>query len=187
MLYYDDIENVKNYIDMAKESDASALIDKFSMYVGGKSTVLEIGMGPGNDLKLLNKKFIVTGSDKFEKFIDEYKKTNIDSDLIVLDAATLETSRKFDAIYSNKVLMHLTKDELKKSILRQDKILNEKGIVFHTFWKGEGEENFGGMLNIFYKEDELRNIFETKFEIIAIENYLEFEKDDSIILIAKKV
>jgi len=186
MDYYDDIKNVKSYIDMAKECDASYLIEKLGLYATEGSSVLEIGMGPGNDLKLLKEKFVATGSDKYQKFVDEYKKFSKDDDVLVLDAVTLDTDRKFGAVYSNKVLMHLTRDEFKKSMDRQSEILNDDGIILHTFWRGEGEETFSGMLNVYYIEEELQKLFSEKFEVLLLESYAEFEEDDSIIVVAKK-
>lgn len=186
MDYYDDIKNVKNYIEIAKGCDASKLISKLKKYAAKNSRVLELGMGPGNDLKILNEYFKATGSDKYKNFLDEYKNNNKDADVLLLDALTIDTDRKFDVVYSNKVLMHLTKEELKKSIKNQLKCLDNDGIIFHTFWKGDGEESHGGMLNVYYKEDELNHIISDDFTILLLESYAEFEEDDSIIVIAKK-
>lgn len=186
MDYYDDIKNVKSYIEMAKECDASYLIEKLSLYAAEGTSVLEIGMGPGNDLKLLKEKFVATGSDKYHKFVDEYKNSNKDDDVLVLDAVTLATDRKFDVMYSNKVLMHLTREELKNSIDRQSEILNDGGVILHTFWKGKGEETFSGMLNVYYIEEELQILISEKFEVLLLESYAEFEENDSIVVLAKK-
>ncbi len=64
-------------------------------------------------------------------FVDKYKKGNPEADLLKLDAVTLPTNKMFDCIYSNKVLHHLTREDLKKSIQRQSEIVNPNGIVFH--------------------------------------------------------
>ncbi|MHA1186278.1 MAG: methyltransferase domain-containing protein, partial [Candidatus Heimdallarchaeota archaeon] len=102
-----------------------------------KSKVLEIGMGPGKDFEILSEDFITTGSDKSEEFFNRYIKKNRNSDVLLLDAVTLETNRFFDCIYTNKVLHLLTKDDLDKSLKRQSEILLDNGLVFHTFWEGE--------------------------------------------------
>ena len=47
-------------------------------------------------------------------FVDKYKKENPEADLLKLDAVTLTTNKMFDCIYSNKVLHHLTREDLKK-------------------------------------------------------------------------
>lgn len=186
MDYYDDINNVKNYIEMAKDSDAWELIHKLRKHLKEGSKLLEIGMGPGNDLIKLEEYYKVLGSDKYSNFVEEYKKKYNRDNALVLDAISLDIDDEFDAIYSNKVLMHLTRRGLECSLERQAKILSDRGIVLHTFWLGDGEETYSGMLNVYYGEEELRRIFSRNFTIIELEKYMEFENDDSIIVIARK-
>jgi len=187
MDYYDDLKNVQNYIKMAKDCNAAELISKLDPYLEEGSALLELGMGPGNDLEILNKKYKATGTDKYAHFINIYKGNNPDADVMVMDALTLDTQRTFDCIYSNKVLMHLTKEELDKSIKKQWSLLNENGILFHSFWKGDEGSNEGGMFNQYYLENELAKMFCKGFELVLIESYKEFEEDDSILIIVRKV
>ncbi len=187
MDYYDDLKNVESYIEMAKDCFATELISKLKLYLKKHSTVLELGMGPGNDFKLLMENFHVTGSDKYLHFIDIYKKKNPEADVLIMDAVMMDTDRSFDCIYSNKVLPHLTKQELDMSIQGQWKVLNENGILFHTFWKGNEAEYHGGMLSQYYLEDELKEKFSKGFELLLIESYREFEDDDSILIVVKKI
>ena len=111
---------------------------------------------------------------------------NSDGEFLELDAVTLITDKKFDGIYSNKVMHHLTDNELERSIKRQYEILNTNGIICHSFWKGEGSEVFKGLFVNYHDEVGLKEAFKTHFEILSIENYKEFEDDDSILLIGKK-
>lgn len=187
MAYYDDLQNVKNYIEMAKDCFAMELVEKLKCYLEKGSTILELGMGPGNDFELLSENFHVTGSDKSQHFIELYKEKKPESDVLVMDAMKLDIDRNFDCIYSNKVLPHLTKQELDISIEKQWAVLKENGILFHTFWKGNKVEHYGGMLNQYYLEYELRNKFSEGFELLLMESYKEFEEDDSILIVLKKV
>ncbi|MHA1125401.1 MAG: methyltransferase domain-containing protein [Candidatus Heimdallarchaeota archaeon] len=186
MNYYDDKNNVDNYIANNLGYDGSELINILRIHLPQKSKVLEIGMGPGKDFETLKKDFIVTGSDKSEIFLNKYKKMNHDSDVILLDAVTLETDRLFDCIYSNKVLHLLTKDDLNKSLKRQSEILLDNGLIFHTFWDGEEDETYEKMFMVYYDIDRLTLQFESYFKIIEIKHYTEFEDDDSIYVIARK-
>ena len=94
---------------------------------------------------MLSKAYKTTGSDASQVFLDRYKQKNKDADLLKLDAVTIPTERKFDCIFSNKVLQHLTKEELKKSLQRQKEVLNPNGIAFHAVWRGDKiEEKKGG-------------------------------------------
>ena len=82
--------------------------------------------------------------------------------------------------------MHLTREELKQSIKRQTEILEPKGIICHSFWRGEKEENFDGLLFIYYATEQIRTLFKDSFDIIKIKIYQEIEPNDSLYIIARK-
>jgi trans-aconitate methyltransferase len=114
--FYHSKKHVMEYINMAEGYDGKELIEILKKYLPEKSTVLELGMGPGKDLDILKNDFDVTGSDNSDIFLDMYREKHPNADLIHLDAETLITNRKFDCIYSNKVLHHLSTKKLKQSI-----------------------------------------------------------------------
>ena len=185
MGFFDTKKSVEEYINMAKGYDGKELIKILQIFLPKKSSVLELGMGPGTDLDILRKNFTVTGSDNSQIFLDRYKKQNHNTDLLKLDAVTLSTDRTFDCIYSNKVLHHITREDLKKSFQRQKDILNPNGILFHSFWRGDKDENFDGLLFTKYQSDGLKKIIGNLFDILRIEIYTEMEKDDSLYVILK--
>jgi len=183
--YYQSKKHVMEYINMAEGFDGKELIEILKKHLKKEATVLELGMGPGVDLDILKNDFIVTGSDVSDVFLDLYKKKHPGADLIKLDAETLITERKFDCIYSNKVLHHLSTKKLKKSIKKQKELLKSEGILFHSFWHGDKEEIYKGLRFVYYTEKELINYFSEDFEIIGIETYKEMEENDSIYIIVK--
>jgi cyclopropane fatty-acyl-phospholipid synthase-like methyltransferase len=170
---------------MVKDYDGTNLVNILREYLKENSTLLELGMGPGKDLDILKKYFKVIGSDSSQIFIKRYKKNHSESDIILIDAKDIRIKRKFDCIYSNKVLIHLTKEECNSSLKQQKKILNSKGLLFHTFWYGSKTEKIDDLLFTYYKEDDLIKMVEKYYDIIRIERYKEFKKDDSILLIIK--
>ena len=184
--YYKTKESVNEYIKLAQDVNGEELIEKLKLVLKANSTLLELGSGPGSDWKILNKTYEVVGSDNSKEFIDHLRKTNIEGQFLELDAISLETTEKFDAIYSNKVLHHLNDQELGQSIKRQFEILNPDGIICHSFWKGENSEIFKGLFVNYHQEKELKSFFGNHFEIISTESFKEFEQDDSILLIGKK-
>lgn len=186
MGFFDNEDNVNTYIKMVEDYDGEALMSVLHSHLDKKSTLLEIGMGAGKDFDILKKDYEVCGSDFSTIFLDIYKKKHPEADLVLLNAVTMNIDRKFDCIYSNKVLQHLTKDALYSSAENQIGALNDGGLIFHTFWYGEGAETYDGLLFTFYKENELRSIFEKNFEIIDLCRYTEEEKDDSIYIIGKR-
>ena len=110
MGYFDSEKNVLDYLKMVEGYDGTELINELRKYLKDGSTVLEIGMGPGVDLDILKKYYKVAGSDSSKIFVERYKKQHPDADVFLLDATEISLDRKFDCIYSNKVLIHLTKE-----------------------------------------------------------------------------
>jgi len=60
------------------------------------------------------------------------------------------------------------------------------GLFVILFWKGEGTEVFKGLFVNYHTEQDLRNLFDSYFDIISITHYAEFETDDSIYMMARK-
>ena len=184
--YYHTKETVAEYINLAKGVNGKQLIKKLEQVLPPNAVLLEIGSGPGTDWKILNKSFHVIGSDNSTVFLDHLVTKNPNGEFLELDAITLRTDKKFDGIYSNKVMHHLTDHELADSIKRQYEILNPKGIICHSFWKGEGSEIFKGLFVNYHDKVNLMAFFKEYFEILSIEYYKEFDHEDSLLLLGRK-
>jgi SAM-dependent methyltransferase len=159
--------------------------DAVQRYLEPGSYVLEIGMGPGIDLDLLRTYFNVTGSDASDVFIQRYLASHPGASLSRLDAVTLETDRRFNGIFSNKVLHHLNPTDQEASFQRQAAILNPGGYAFHSFWYGKEVEEFEGLLFHQHTEDSLRSLVEEHFDVVELRRYTEMETDDSLFAILK--
>jgi SAM-dependent methyltransferase len=186
MGYYHTPESVDQYIDMAEGYDGRELIEVLKKYLPPGSTVLELGMGPGKDLDLLGESFQATGSDVSPSFLDRYRAQHPGADLLLLDAVTLDTQRTFDAIYSNKVLMHLARDELRASLRRQAEVLHDGGLLLHSFWYGDQVEEFSGLRFIQYTVVSFAQVVGPELEMVEAERYTEMEQDDSIYFLIVK-
>lgn len=184
MGFYDDEETALQYIAMAEGYDGRELIEILRNHLPDGSSVLELGMGPGVDLSILEKYFRATGSDVSQYFLDRYRKIHGDADLVRLDAVEIETDRVFDCVYSNKVLHHLTTAELARSLRKQQEILTGGGMVLHSFWQGEGTEEHHGLKFVYQTEESLRTIFGKTFSQVDIVAYTEMEEDDSLYVLA---
>lgn len=187
MDFYKNKQNVESYIRFTPSHDGSELVSVLAGVLPRGSTVLEIGMGPGKDFDHLTETFDVTGSDSSQEFLDLYRKRSNGADLMSLDALTLDTDRRFDCIYSNKVLIHLTRDELSRSLARQHEILNDSGFLLHSFWHGSKEEDYEGLRIIYYTEQDLTALLEPSFEILDIGRHAKMAKDDSVYVLARKI
>ena len=185
MGFYETEKGVQDYIKLADGYDGAELIDWLANYLPAKSTLLELGMGPGKDLDILLKTYIATGSDFSQLFLDRYLKQHPEADVLQLDAVTMDTPRRFDAIYSNKVLQHLSVDECRQSLAAQHKVLNKDGVVLHALWYGNDYEEFGGMGFQQYTQESFSELLEGRFEILETKIFTEMEQDDSIAFVLK--
>lgn len=184
--YYHTKDSVNEYIQMAEGYSGAELIEILKKYLVRETTVLEIGSGPGTDYQILSKDYQVTGSDFSEEFLRHLQSAIPSGSFIKIDASQFQTDNTFDAIYSNKVLQHLNDEQLSSSIKSQLSALNKNGVVCHSFWKGSGSENFKGMLVNYQNSSSLKGLFGNHFEILHLEEYKEFEDNDSILIIARK-
>ena len=186
MDYFDNEKNVEDYVKMAEGYDGRELIDVLRKYLPEGSSVLELGMGPGVDLDILSQYYQVTGSDRSQAFVDRYRKQHETADLLLLDAVEMNTDRHFDAIYSNKVLHHLTREELQRSLQVQAEILNDQGILLHSLWYGDKEESHQGLRFVYYTEASFQALLEDTFVVLKAERYTEMDDNDSIYFILQK-
>jgi ubiquinone/menaquinone biosynthesis C-methylase UbiE len=184
--YYHTEASVKEYISMAEGVSGAALIELLKTILAKNSSLLELGSGPGTDWEILKENYRVTGSDFSKQFLNHLKKKYPNEKFLHLDARYLKTELSFEGIYSNKVLHHLKDDELASSIKSQLGVLEDGGIICHSFWIGEGSEIFKGMYVNYQNKESLTKVFSSSFEIICLNTYKEFEDNDSILIIAKK-
>ena len=187
MGYFDERKNVDDYIKMAEGYDGRDLIAILQLHLQAGSTVLELGIGPGKDLDLLAQTYVVTGSDNSSLFLDLYREKHPEADLLQLDAVSLATKRKFDCIYSNKVLHHLPKSDIHRSFSRQKELLVANGLLLHSFWFGLKEESYHGLHFAYYSEEELLDTIGAGFDLVAIERYQEMEEGDSFYILLRKM
>lgn len=188
MDYYHNKENVQNYISMMKNYDNSTVINKLKSVLPKNSKVLELGTGAAADYEDLNSYYNIFPSDFSLYFIEEFLKKNPYIPIYHIDAKDFSLDEKFDCIYSNKVLYHLTKDELRKSLIIQTSHLKEKGIIFMTLWNGKyKEEQKEDMIFTYYEENDIREIIPDTLSVKEISLYDEFEKNDSMFVILEKI
>ena len=187
MGYYDDMENVEEYVHMAEGFDGRELVDVLRRHLPPGTAVLELGMGPGKDLEILGEHYRVTGSDSSRAFLERYQESHPEADLVLLDAVSMEIGRTFDGIYSNKVLIHLTEVELEESLHRQAKVLNSGGILLHSLWYGDrAEEVLAGLRFVYHTERSFTALVGSEYQVLECARYTENEEDDSIYFVLQK-
>lgn len=187
MNYFFKRENVDGYKSMIGDYDNSFMMGEIKNQLQKGSSLLELGMGTGVDLVELSKDYIVTGSDNSPLFIEDFTKEHPEINAIVLDAVTVDIQNKFDCIYSNKVLQHLTPKDFTTSLKNQSEHLNKNGIIFMTLWHGDfAEEIYDEDLRfMYYRLKDIEKLLPKNLEITYNKVFTEMEKDDSIIVIMK--
>lgn len=185
MEFYNDPLKVDEYEKMCTEYNGSDLYKILGNHLDEKSSLLELGCGPGNDIINLMKRYNVTGSDLSDEFLNRCKKRFSELSFLKLDAESINTEAVFDCLFSNKVLHHLPIDKLEESFQRQTEVINPNGLFAHTFWLGDKEFTMEGMLFVFHNKDKLLKLVSQYFTVLETYEYKEFEEGDSIFIIAK--
>jgi cyclopropane fatty-acyl-phospholipid synthase-like methyltransferase len=132
--------NAQNLIPLYNDAKIELLEKLFQKYISKDDTVLDIGFGSGRDLKIIQ---TITskahGLDACEVFIENANKTTLKgkvakSILPNIDITNFKTTvNKFDVIISIAVLMHLTKQEIKKTICNIKEVLIDNGVVIISY------------------------------------------------------
>ncbi len=184
--FFDIEENVNEYIKMCQDYDHHFFVGELEKHVNPGDRLLELGSGPGNDLEPLLMKYDVTASDRSEIFVEGLKERFKELKVELLDAVTININQTYDCIFSNKVLQHLSGQDMVKSLQKQYDLLEEGGLIFHTLWYGAGEESFNGLHFTYYDEKALESICQGLFSCTML-RYTEMDQDDSILLIGRKI
>jgi cyclopropane fatty-acyl-phospholipid synthase-like methyltransferase len=184
--FYEEAKNVSEYVKMAEGYDGRELIAILKQYLPPNSSVLELGMGPGTDLDLLQQTYKAIGSDLSSIFLDLYREKHPNAELLKIDASNFKLDRFFDCIYSNKVLYHLSRDALRLSFTQQRKHLSDGGLLMHSFWYGDGEESEQGLRFVYYTEETLMHLVGPGFEVVKTCRYTEMEDADSFYVLLRK-
>ncbi len=185
MNFYNDPAKVDQYEKMCEEYDGTELYAVLEKHLTEGASLLELGCGPGNDIRHFLDLYTVTGSDLSDEFLSRCRAKFPDLPFVTLDAVSIETSEVFDCIYSNKVLHHLDNEQLVASFRRQQQVIAENGLFAHTFWLGDKEFTIDGMRFFFHDRDRLEALVSRYFTIRQSYLYKEFEEGDSVFILAR--
>ena len=123
--------NSKNLTERYEKADVSEVQKLLLQTFEKNSKLLEIGCGSGRDASFLTKNdFNVIAIDGSKNMIEEAKKIHpeLSNNLFHKTLPNdLEFNQTFDGIYSIATLMHLSKNDLKKSISKIYDLLNQNG------------------------------------------------------------
>lgn len=166
----------KNLSFRYENADVSEIQELLFKTFEKNSKLLEIGCGSGRDASFMTKKgFEVIAIDGSKNMIDEAKKIHLELSNKLFHKTlpnNLEFDIKFDGIYSIATLMHLSKDDLMKSILKIYDLLNPTGkfLISVSLFRDDINENGfdkNGRFFLILSFEEWINIFENSgFKIL---------------------
>lgn len=179
-----DKEMVANYCKMMEDYNNDYILNIFCEKIPKEVSVLELGFGTGKDYLYLKDFYNITASDYSQEFINVFNQ-NYNDKILTIDAITIEVEKKFDCIYSSKVLNSLDEEQIIESFKRQYQVLNEGGYIFHTLWYGDKEED-----DSFINKQTLIKLLELDYEFVEFNYYKEADfiesEYDSVIIIGRK-
>jgi SAM-dependent methyltransferase len=149
----------------------------------GKKTILEIGAGAGHDSAYFQSQgFEVLATDLSPQMVEACKRNGVKAQVLDLyELASL--GRKFDAIYSLNVLLHVPREDLRRVLHGIHEALTPNGLFFYGVYSGvEKEETFTdpSKMNLprffsFLADDTLEEVASEEFDIID-SKAISFEK-----------
>ena len=151
-------KNTDMLIERYDSVDMSSLHSKLKEYISSNDYVLDIGFGSGRELKYLKTLTEnIYGIDPTDKFIENIKKDIFFKNKVFkgkLPKLDIPIDLKYNVITSIAVIMHLSKQYHKESLLSIKKYLKTNGyfIVSYSTEKREDERFFESMNHIEFSD-----------------------------------
>lgn len=162
-------QNADNFVKGTVDVDFKETQDRFLKELCGRR-VLDFGCGSGRDTKYFLEEGLdvvaIDGCEELCKIASEYTGIQVKHMLF----QELDEVNRYDGIWACSSILHLSKDELKKVLLKMKDALSENGIIYTSFKYG----NFEGERNGRYFTDftlELFNDFIKDIDGIEIKEY----------------
>ncbi len=115
-------------------------LEEFISMINPPAMVLDIGCGPGFDLKYLSEKFTATGIDLSSKFVDIAKFENPNSQVILADIVDYDLPKdKYKGIWARDSIHHVSHEHLDLVFKKIADALVEGGVFYVIVREGEGE------------------------------------------------
>jgi uncharacterized protein (TIGR00725 family) len=119
---------------------AQVQLDEFMGMVNSPARVLDLGCGPGYDMKYLAQKYSVTGLEPVKKFVNIAQLENPGSEIICDDVTKVDLGiNKFKGIWARDSIHHIKKEDQDLVFKKVYDALVEGGIYYVIVREGEGE------------------------------------------------
>ena len=155
MNYYD--KNKQEFINSTLDIDMSSLYSSFVCELKKGARVLDIGCGPGRDLKY----FTALGHEVIglepSRELAKFARSHSGCEVLEETMQTAKLSGKFDGVWACASLLHIPRRELSDVFTKIANIMNDGGIFYCSFKLGEFEGERNGR---FFNDQTLETIRE---------------------------
>jgi predicted Rossmann-fold nucleotide-binding protein/SAM-dependent methyltransferase len=119
---------------------AQEQLDDFVDLVHPPARVLDIGCGPGQDLRYLSQKYAMTGVELAKRFVEIARLENPNANIIYGDIAKVDIGKNtYKGIWARDSIHHLPEEKLDDVFKKLADALVEDGILYVIVREGQGE------------------------------------------------
>ncbi len=137
----------RDFWEGTRDHDVSQNMDALLGALDGQGPhhILDLGCGPGRDLKALEERGVrATGLDGCERFC-EMARAHSGCDVLHQDFLAMDLPREtFDGVFANASLFHVPKAELARVLGELFHALRPGGVLFSSNPRGAGSEGWSG-------------------------------------------
>lgn len=141
--YYDD--HAEEYFRSTVNIDFSNTCDKFLSFLNPGDKIIDLGAGSGRDLAyFMNKGFEVDGIDASSEMC-RLATLYLGKDIICQRIQDWNPKEKYNGIWANASLLHISQDEVECFLTKVDQFLTRNGILYLSVKEGipTGLDAFG--------------------------------------------
>ena len=151
--YYN--KNARNFAERTLTADMAESQNRFLKYLNKGDLILDFGCGAGRDSKFfLDQGYKVDsldGSSKLVKIAQDYTGQPV----ILSTFEEFNTNKKYDGIWACASLVHLTLQDMLKTLQKLIKFLKEDGILYFSVRKGDFEGELNGRYFKYLSDNQL--------------------------------
>ena len=129
----------KEYIESTLDTNMNEVYMFFEPYIKEGGSILDVGFGSGRDMLHFKRMgYEVSGIDQEQVFVEHGLALGLD--VSIGDLLTYESNKRYDGIWANASLVHLSLEDFYKAIHHLLSLLNDDGVLFVSMKLGSSFE-----------------------------------------------